>query len=57
VTDRPRPGLRRIIALLAGLAAASVALSGCLYTQIPVEKPAAPRTADTTDGPADKVSF
>lgn len=57
MTDRPRRGLRRIIALLAGLAAASVALSGCLYTQIPVEKPAATRTADTTDVPTDLVAF
>jgi pimeloyl-ACP methyl ester carboxylesterase len=57
VTDRPRRGLRRIITVLAGLAAASVALSGCLYAQIPVERPAATRTADTTDVPADLVPF
>lgn len=49
VTPRPRRA-RRLIALVAGLAAASVVLSGCLYSMIPEAGPtstasAAPDTA------------
>lgn len=49
----------RLIALVAGLAAASVALSGCLYSAIPAERPASTSTAtpDTEGVPADLLPF
>jgi pimeloyl-ACP methyl ester carboxylesterase len=44
---------RRIIAIVAGLAAASVALSGCLYALIPESKPSSSASlAPDTDGVA-----
>ena len=44
---------RRIVAIVAGLAAASVALSGCLYSLIPESKPSSSSSlAPDTDGVA-----
>lgn len=42
-----KPRLRRLIALVAGLAVASVALSGCLYSQIPETPTSATRAPDS----------
>ncbi|MEJ1088995.1 alpha/beta hydrolase [Microbacterium sp. Mu-80] len=47
---RPRPSrLRRLGALIAGLAVASVALSGCLYSQIPEMPASETRAPDASD--------
>lgn len=46
--------LRRTVLVIAGLAAASVALSGCLYSAIP-EQTASPTNSPDTDGVADDL--
>jgi pimeloyl-ACP methyl ester carboxylesterase len=57
--SRPRR-IRRRVALVAGLVAASLALSGCLYTLIPEEaapRPTSSKSADTEGVPADLLPF
>lgn len=54
---RVRRGLRRIGTLMAGAITASVALTGCLYAQVPAEKPAPTRTADATGVAADLLPY
>jgi len=51
--------VRRGLAVVAGLAAASIALSGCLYSMIPGERsgPIASATPDTGGVPADLLPF
>ncbi|MDF2993302.1 MAG: putative hydrolase or acyltransferase [Microbacterium sp.] len=47
---------RRLVALVAGLATAALALSGCLYSQIPPTAPApGPSLAPQTDGIAEEL--
>ncbi|MFY9712382.1 MAG: alpha/beta hydrolase [Microbacterium sp.] len=57
MTNRTTSRIRRVSALIAGLAAASVALSGCLYAMIPEQ--AAPRPSRTnapdTEGVAENL--
>jgi len=48
VNNRPTSRFRRAAAVIAGLAAASVALSGCLYAMIP-EQSSRPSTTNTPD--------
>jgi len=48
VNHRATRRARRILAVLAGLAAASVALTGCLYAQIPDQPESVTRPPDTT---------
>jgi pimeloyl-ACP methyl ester carboxylesterase len=48
---------RRVIAVVAGLAAASVALSGCLYAMIPESRPAPTLTPDTDGVPAELLPY
>ncbi|MDF2509316.1 MAG: peptidase [Microbacterium sp.] len=56
MNDRSTSRFRRAAAVIAGLAAASVALSGCLYAMIPEQasRPAAPIVPDT-DGVAEDL--
>lgn len=56
---RSLPRLRRSAALIAGLAAASVVLSGCLYAMIPEQssKPAVEKTPDTEGVAEDLLPF
>ena len=56
---RTMPRLRRVTALVAGLAAASVALSGCLYAMIPEQsaRPSENKEADTEGVAADLLPF
>jgi pimeloyl-ACP methyl ester carboxylesterase len=57
VNNRPTSRFRRAAAVIAGLAAASVALSGCLYSMIPEQtdpKPSATNAPDT-DGVAEDL--
>ena len=48
MNNRPTSRFRRAAAVIAGLAAASVALSGCLYAMIP-EQSSRPSTTNTPD--------
>jgi pimeloyl-ACP methyl ester carboxylesterase len=60
VKIRQTPRLRRAAALLAGLAAASVALTGCLYAAIPESGPSRPSATaapDTEGVDADLLPF
>jgi len=55
-----RPGIRmRAVAVVAGLVAASVALSGCLYGMIPdaAPRPTTSKSADTTGVPAELLPY
>ncbi|MFT4157641.1 MAG: alpha/beta hydrolase [Microbacterium sp.] len=54
MNTRPPSRLRRLVTVVAGLVAASVALSGCLYSMIPEQKPSATSAPDT-DGIADDL--
>jgi pimeloyl-ACP methyl ester carboxylesterase len=45
------------VAVIAGLAAASVALTGCLYSMIPEQKPSATNAPDTDGVAADLLPF
>ncbi|MFK4851427.1 alpha/beta hydrolase [Microbacterium sp. ZW T6_19] len=54
MNTRPTSRLRRAVAVIAGLAAASVALTGCLYSMIPEQRPSATNAPDT-DGVADDL--
>ncbi|UNK71746.1 alpha/beta hydrolase [Microbacterium sp. H1-D42] len=47
MNHRLKPRLRRLITLVAGLAVATVALSGCLYSQIPDTQPSTTRAPDS----------
>ncbi|MFC7789027.1 alpha/beta hydrolase [Microbacterium sp. MAHUQ-60] len=49
--------LRRIVTVLAGVVVASVALSGCLYAQIPEASPSVTRSPDASDVSPDLVSY
>lgn len=57
MNKRPTSRIRRAVALIAGLAAASVALSGCLYSMIPEQAAPKPSTtnAPDTEGVADDL--
>ncbi|MFT4259165.1 alpha/beta hydrolase [Microbacterium sp.] len=44
---------RRVVAVFAGLATASVVLSGCLYAAIPEQRPSATKAPDTDGVPAE----
>jgi len=57
VNNRPTSRIRRAVAVIAGLAAASVALSGCLYSMIPEQAEPKPSTtnAPDTEGVADDL--
>ena len=57
MTHRARRAARRILTVLAGVAAASVVLSGCLYAQIPAGAPAPVRTADTSGVSAELLPY
>ncbi len=59
MNNRPTSRLRRAAAVLAGLAAASVMLSGCLYSMIPDggSKPAATNAPDTEGVSEDLLPF
>jgi len=57
VNTRPTSRLRRAVAVIAGLAAASVALTGCLYSMIPEQKPSATNAPDTDGVAADLLPF
>ena len=55
VSDRRGSALRRVSAVIAGVVAAAITLSGCLYAAIPPEAiatPAPSRTPDTEGAPA-----
>lgn len=54
MNTRPTSRLRRAVAVIAGLAAASVALTGCLYSMIPEQRSSATNAPDT-DGVADDL--
>lgn len=54
---RASRSLRRILTVLAGLAVASVALSGCLYAQIPEAPPSVTRSPDATDVSPELMSY
>ncbi|MDQ0649189.1 pimeloyl-ACP methyl ester carboxylesterase [Microbacterium natoriense] len=54
MNTRPTSRLRRAVSVIAGLAAASVALTGCLYSMIPEQRPSATNAPDT-DGVADDL--
>lgn len=54
MTIRPTSRIRRVSAVIAGLAAASVALSGCLYAMIPEQ--AAPRPSATNEPDTEGVA-
>lgn len=57
MNNRPTSRIRRAVAVIAGLAAASVALSGCLYSMIPEQAEPKPSTtnAPDTDGVAEDL--
>lgn len=57
MNNRPTSRIRRAVAVIAGLAAASVALSGCLYSMIPEQAEPKPSTtnAPDTEGVADDL--
>ncbi|HZU93289.1 MAG TPA: alpha/beta hydrolase [Microbacterium sp.] len=57
MNTRPTSRLRRAVAVIAGLAAASVALTGCLYSMIPEQKPSATNAPDTDGVAADLLPF
>lgn len=57
MNTRPTSRLRRAVAVIAGLAAASVALTGCLYSMIPEQKPSATNAPDTEGVAADLLPF
>lgn len=60
MTDRPTSRMRRAGALVAGLAAAAVALSGCLYAAIPEggePKPSVTKAPDTEGVAEDLLPF
>jgi len=57
VNTRPTSRLRRVVMAIAGLAAASVALTGCLYSMIPEQKPSATSAPDTDGVAADLLPF
>lgn len=58
-TISPRRRASRLIAIVAGLAATTLALSGCLYAMIPEERPVATSSAtpDSTGVPEDLRPF
>mgnify|MGYP006906663136 FL=1 len=49
MNNRPTFRIRRAVAVIAGLAAASVALSGCLYSMIPEQAEPKPSTTNAPD--------
>ncbi|MBT2475961.1 alpha/beta hydrolase, partial [Microbacterium sp. ISL-103] len=49
MNTRPTSRIRRAVAVIAGLAAASVALSGCLYAMIPEQAEPRPSTTNAPD--------
>lgn len=49
MNNRPTSRFRRAVAVIAGLAAASVALSGCLYSMIPEQAAPKPSTTNAPD--------
>lgn len=49
MNNRPTSRFRRAVAVIAGLAAASVALSGCLYSMIPEQTAPKPSTTNAPD--------
>ncbi|MDR6142448.1 hypothetical protein QE375_002002 [Microbacterium foliorum] len=49
MNNRPTSRIRRAVAVIAGLAAASVALSGCLYSMIPEQAEPKPSTTNAPD--------
>ncbi len=57
MNNRPTSRIRRAVAVIAGLAAASIALSGCLYSMIPEQAEPKPSTtnAPDTEGVADDL--
>lgn len=60
MNHRPTSRIRRAVALIAGLAAASVALSGCLYAAIPEgsePKPSVTKAPDTAGVAEDLLPF
>ncbi|MCK2037594.1 alpha/beta hydrolase [Microbacterium sp. SSW1-49] len=60
MNNRPTSRFRRAAAIIAGLAAASVALSGCLYAMIPEQadpKPSATNAPDTDGVAADLLPY
>ncbi|MPS75545.1 MAG: alpha/beta hydrolase, partial [Microbacterium sp.] len=59
MNTRPLSRLRRAAALIAGLAVASVALSGCLYAMIPEQsaRPAGEKEPDTEGVAADLLPY
>lgn len=59
MNNRPLSRLRRAAALIAGLAVASVALSGCLYAMIPEQsaRPAGEKEPDTEGVAADLLPY
>jgi len=60
VTDRQTSRLRRVLVAVAGLAVASVALSGCLYAMIPEgaePKPSVTNEPDTEGVSEDLMPF
>ncbi|QDE35557.1 alpha/beta hydrolase [Microbacterium foliorum] len=60
MNNRPTSRFRRAVAVIAGLAAASVALSGCLYSMIPEQaapKPSATNAPDTEGVSEDLLPF
>lgn len=59
MTRTPARRLRRLLAVVASVAVASVALSGCLYTLIPEDRPRSTESAapDTSGVPADLLPF
>ena len=57
MNTRSTSRLRRAAAVIAGLAAASVALTGCLYSMIPEQKPSATNAPDTEGVSDDLLPF
>src|SRR5690606_5068964 len=57
VNRRPKPRLRRAAAVVAGLAAAALLLSGCLYAMIPETRPSQTHPPDTSGVSAELLPF
>ncbi len=57
MNPRPTPRLRRVTGLVAGLLAAAVALSGCLYAQIPEVAPSVTREPDAAGVPEELLPY